>query len=60
MKKPTTVSKRKTIKDRAVRRSLHYAFSFASRIPCVLVNDDIPLTDEDRAHLALMAQQYAR
>lgn len=58
MKKPATVAKRKASKDRAVRKVLRYAFDFASRSPTLLVHDDIPLTDEDRAHLALMAKQY--
>jgi len=58
MKKAIT-SQRKSKQDRAVKKVLRRAFDFASR-PTALLVYDIPLTDEDRAHLALLAQQYDR
>lgn len=42
-----------------MEKVLRRAFDFASRSTALLVYD-IPLTDEDCAHLALLAKQYAR
>ena len=51
-------AKRKPISDRAVQKVLRRAFDFASRTPSLVVDDDIPLSDDDRAHLARLAEQY--
>lgn len=52
-------AKRKPTTDRAVQKVLRRAFDFASRSPSLVVYDDIPLSDDDRAHLARLAKQYA-
>lgn len=56
----TPSAKRKPIRDRAVKQVLRRAFDFASRYPALLVYDDIPLSDQDRDHLARLSEQYRR
>ncbi len=57
MNKPHA-AKRKPTTDRAVQKVLRRAFDFASRTPSLVVDDDIPLSDDDRAHLARLGNQY--
>ncbi|MBP8149684.1 MAG: hypothetical protein KAY21_08210 [Limnohabitans sp.] len=49
-------AKRKPTTDRAVQKVLRRAFDFASRSPSLVVDDDIPLSDDDRAHLARLVK----
>lgn len=52
-------AKRKPTTDRAVQKVLRRAFDYASRTPSLVVDDDIPLSDDDRAHLARLAKQFS-